>query len=106
MRQVWWLTLPGTVNFAIRPKETFTMAGGLVASIIAFAIGAVLDFALTANQYQHGFNVHTIGVILMIVGAVGAALSLLSLLFGGFHRHRTVVDDGRGNVVERDDTYR
>ena len=30
----------------------------------------------------------------------------VSLLFGGFHRHRTVVDDGRGTVVERDDTYR
>jgi hypothetical protein len=80
------------------------MAGGLVASIIAFAVGAVLDFALTGNQYQHGFNIHTVGVILMIVGAVGAALSLLSLLFGGFHRHRTVVDDGRGTVLRRDDT--
>ena len=82
------------------------MAGGLVASIIAFAVGAVLDFALTGSQYQHGFNLHTVGIILMVVGAVGAVLSLASLLFGGFHRHRTVVDDGRGNILERDDTYR
>jgi hypothetical protein len=81
------------------------MVGGLVASIIAFATGAVLDFALTTTPYQHGFNVRTVGVILMIVGAVGAALSLIGLLGTGIRRHRTVIDDGRGNVVRRDDTY-
>ncbi len=48
------------------------MISGLVASIIAFAVGAVLDFALTESPYQHGFNIHTVGIILMIVGAVGA----------------------------------
>lgn len=82
------------------------MAGGLVASIIAFAVGAVLDFGLTVGPDQHGFNVHTVGVILMIVGVVGAILSLLALLAGsGPRRHRTTVDDGHGNVVRRDDTY-
>jgi hypothetical protein len=96
---------PGKSGWQHSTEGTITMAGGLVAGIIAFAVGAVVDFAFTANQYQHGFNVHTVGIILMIVGAVGAALSLLSLLFGGFHRHRTVVDDGRGNVVERDDSF-
>jgi hypothetical protein len=81
------------------------MAGGLVASIIAFAVGAVLDFAVTVNPNQHGFNVHTIGIILMIVGAVGALLSIIGLVSTNFRRHRTVIDDGRGNVVQRDDTY-
>ena len=81
------------------------MVGGLVASIVAFAVGAVLDFALTVSPDQHGFDVHTVGIILMIVGAVGTALSLIGLLGTGFRRHRTVVDDGRGNVVRRDDTY-
>jgi hypothetical protein len=81
------------------------MVGGLVASIIAFAVGAVLDFALTVSPDQHGFNVHTVGVILMIVGVVGAVLSLIGMLATGFRRHRTVVDDGRGNVVRRDDTF-
>ena len=81
------------------------MVGGLVASIVAFALGAVLDFALTISPDQHGFNVHTVGIILMIVGAVGAALSLVGFIGTGFRRHRTVVDDGRGNVVRRDDTY-
>ena len=81
------------------------MVGGLVASIVAFAVGAVLDFAVTVSPDQHGFNIHTVGIILMIVGAVGAALSLIVLMGTGFRRHRTIVDDGRGNVVRRDDTY-
>jgi len=83
------------------------MAAGLVASIIAFAVGAVLDFALTVSSDQHGFNVHTVGVILMVVGVVGALLSVIGFVAGGgiFRRHRTVVDDGRGNVVRREDTF-
>jgi hypothetical protein len=81
-------------------------AGGLVASIIALAVGAILDFAVTASPEQHGFNVNKVGVILMIVGAVGAVLSLIAMLAGNTRRHRTVVDDGRGNVVRQvDSTY-
>jgi uncharacterized membrane protein YdbT with pleckstrin-like domain len=79
--------------------------GGLVTSIIVFAVGAILRFAVTMSTYQHGFNVHTVGVILMIVGAVGALLSLIAMMSTGMGRHRTVVDDGRGNVIRRDDTY-
>ncbi len=82
------------------------MAGGLAASIVVFAVGAVLDFAITTNPDQHGFDLQTIGVILMIAGAVGAVLSIIGFLVGvGPRRHRTTVDDGRGNVVRRDDTY-
>lgn len=81
------------------------MVGSLAASIIVFAVGAVLDFALTTDPNQHGFNLQTIGVILMIVGAVGAFLSIIGMLTTSFRRHRTVVDDGRGNVLRREDTY-
>ncbi len=81
------------------------MVGGLAASIIAFAVGAVLDFALTVSPDQHGFNVHTVGIILMIVGAVGAVLSLIGMLGSGMRRHRTVIQDGQGNVMRREDTY-
>ena len=81
-------------------------AGGLVASIIVFAVGAILDFAVTVSPDQHGFNVNKVGVILMIVGVVGAALSLIFLVVGNTSRRRTVVDDGQGNVVRRvDSTY-
>jgi uncharacterized membrane protein YqhA len=80
-------------------------SGGLVTSIVVFAVGAVLRFAVTVNTLQHGFNIHTVGIILMIVGAVGAVLSLIGMLMTSTGRHRTVIDDGRGNVVRRDDTY-
>jgi hypothetical protein len=81
------------------------MIGGVVASLIVFAVGAILDFAVTASQFQHGFNIRTVGVILMIVGGVSAFLSLVGFAFGGSRRHRTVVDDGRGNIIRREDTY-
>jgi hypothetical protein len=80
--------------------------GGLATSIVVFAVGAILRFAVTVNTLQHGFNVHTVGVILMIVGAVGAVLSLVAMAMASTGRHRTVIDDGRGNVVQREDTYR
>ncbi len=81
------------------------MVGGLAASIIVFAVGAVLDFANSGNQYEHGFNITTIGVILMAVGAAGAFLSVIALVLTSFRRRRTVVDDGRGHVSRRDETY-
>ena len=42
----------------------------------------------------------------MIVGAIGAVLSVIAMAVGNTRRHRTVVDDGEGNVVRRvDSTY-
>ena len=61
-------------------------------------------FAVTTNTEQHGFNIHTVGIILMIVGVVGAVISLIALLGSNVRRHRTVIDDGRGNVVTRQDS--
>ena len=82
------------------------MAGGLVASIIAFAVGAVLDFAVTVGPDQHGFNINTVGVILMIVGAVGALISVITwVVTVAPRRHRSTIADGEGNVVRRDDVY-
>ena len=80
-------------------------AGGLVVSVIAFAVGAILDWAVT-EPYQHGFNINKVGWILMLVGAVGAVLSIIVMVAGNTRRRQTVVDDGRGNVVRRvDSTY-
>lgn len=81
------------------------MGSALVTSIIAFAVGAVMAFALVVSPYQHGFNIHTVGIILMIVGVVGAIMSVVGLVASGGRRHRTVIDDGHGNIVQRDDTY-
>jgi hypothetical protein len=50
---------------------------GVGTSLLLIAIGAVLRFAITVST--HGFNIHTIGVILMIVGAIGLVISLFWL---------------------------
>jgi hypothetical protein len=75
---------------------------GVATSIVIFAIGAILRFATTVQSSN--FNIHTIGVILMIVGVVGLVVSLLFWAswggFGTFHRRRTVYRDGTGSVVE------
>jgi uncharacterized membrane protein len=80
---------------------------GLATSIVVFAVGAILDFAVTVSTEQHGFNIHTVGVILMIVGVVGFVLSLVALAMGSerFRHRSTVIEDARGNVVRRDDRY-
>jgi hypothetical protein len=70
---------------------------GLGVSLILIAVGAILTWAV--NVDTSGFNVNTVGIILLIVGAVGA---LLSMVFwstwagpGYFTRRRTTyVDEG------------
>jgi hypothetical protein len=80
--------------------------GGLITSIIAVGVGAILDYAITITPNQHGFNLNKVGVILMIVGAVGVVASMIAMVIVNAGRRRTVVDDGRGNVVRRvDSTY-
>jgi hypothetical protein len=75
---------------------------GVGTSIVVFAIGAILRFATTVSSAH--FNIHTIGVILMIVGAVGFVVSLIFWSswggFGGYSRRRTVYRDGVGTVVD------
>lgn len=43
-------------------------------SLFLIAVGAILRFAITAST--HDVNIQTIGVILMIVGAIGLVISL------------------------------
>ena len=68
---------------------------GIGVSLILIAVGAVLAFAVHVSTT--GFNINTVGYILLIVGAVGALLSLVfwSSWGGvGVARRRTVVDEG------------
>ena len=81
---------------------------GMGISIVLVAVGAILDFAVTVSTTQHGFNVHTVGVILMVVGAIGFVVSLLVTGFAdggwfGTRRHSTTIDDGRGHISRRED---
>jgi len=78
--------------------------GGLGASIVVFAVGAVMAFAITVTE-SHGVNWNTVGDILMGVGAFGVLLSLVMWGAGpwGGVRRRTTVVDSTGRVVRRDD---
>ena len=48
---------------------------GMVTSLLVIAVGAVMGFAVTVNG--DGFNVHTTGVILIVVVVIGAVLSIV-----------------------------
>lgn len=68
---------------------------GLGVSLFLLALGAILAYGV--NVDAEGFNVNTIGWILMVVGGVGALLSLfLWSSRGGFGTRR---DE---HVVERE----
>jgi Na+/proline symporter len=74
-------------------------------SILVIAVGAILRFAVSVTTT--GFNLHTIGLILIIVGALGL---LLSIMFwsswggfghgGGYRRQRSVTRASTGGYVE------
>jgi hypothetical protein len=92
---------------ATEPRNVSAMPG-IGISIFIGAVGAVLRYAVTTAT--PGFNLHTGGVILMVVGAVGVFLSLVlwsSLSpFGRrsqtvSRRETTTTEDGheRGTVV-------
>jgi hypothetical protein len=45
-------------------------------AIVLLAIGAILTFAIQVND-SHGFNVNTIGIILMVVGGLWLIVELV-----------------------------
>ena len=68
---------------------------GLGVSLILIAAGAIMAWAVHVDTT--GFNIHTVGYILLVVGIVGA---LISLVFwsswagpGYFSRRERVIDD-------------
>ena len=48
---------------------------GMFFSALAIAAGAIMHWAVTTTG--HGFNVSTVGIILMVVGAVGLVASMI-----------------------------
>ncbi len=54
---------------------------GLGASIVIFAIGAILAFAVEVET--SGIDLDAVGVILMIVGIIGLVISLAVMFMGG-----------------------
>jgi hypothetical protein len=74
---------------------------GIGTSLLLFAVGAIMRYAVSVTA--DGFDIHMIGVILMIVGAVGAVLSMVFWSsWGGFNGDRV----GRGGTVVRETEVR
>lgn len=73
---------------------------GIGGSLFLLAIGAILAFAVSVDT--EGFNLNTIGVILMIVGGIGVVLSMMFWSsWGGPGRRDTYVRE-RDVVRDRD----
>jgi hypothetical protein len=87
------------MNEPLGPEDARPSAGGrrvmsTGATITLIAAGAILRFALAPGS-PHGLNVHVVGVVLILAGALGLLLSLL-LARGGPRRSRSLVRHRRG----------
>jgi predicted membrane channel-forming protein YqfA (hemolysin III family) len=68
------------------------------ASIFLLVIGAILTFAVDVTA--EGFNINTVGIILMVAGVVGLLLSLLFWSSFSPYRRRASVAHPEERVVE------
>jgi uncharacterized membrane protein len=81
---------------------------GIGTSIFLIAVGAILKFAVTASV--SGIDLDVVGVILMVVGAIGLLLSVFWMTVWADRRRGAAVADravvtepvARERVVERD----
>ena len=71
---------------------------GIGASVFLLAVGAILAFAV--NIEASGFSINTIGIILMVAGALG--LLMTTLVLGRRDRGTTVLGEERIVTRERD----
>ena len=79
----------------------------LGASLFLLAVGAILTFAVSVEA--SGFNINTVGIILMVIGGIGLLFSLYWMSRNRSGSTRTVVreeEPREGRVVreERRDT--
>jgi hypothetical protein len=68
---------------------------GIGVSLLLIAVGAVITFAVHVSSGS-SFNLHTVGVILLVVGAIGVVLSLIFWSsWGGFGgaRRETIIEE-------------
>jgi hypothetical protein len=73
----------------------------IAAAIFLAVVGAILYFAVNESEVA-GVDLETVGVILMIAGAVGFLLTML-LEFGGRNRRTERIVERGGQPVERED---
>ncbi len=71
---------------------------GTAVSLLMIAAGAIMAWAVSTTA--SGFSIHTVGIILMVVGAVGLVLSIIFWSsWGGSGGVRR--DGGNTTIVER-----
>jgi hypothetical protein len=80
---------------------------GIVFSILAIAAGAIMYWAITAPT--HGFRLSTIGVVLMVLGAVGLVISAALYATSRTHdrhsstyQHQSVDAQGQQTLVREE----
>ena len=73
---------------------------GIGVSVFIIAVGAILTFAL--ERTVEGVDLNTVGVILMIVGAIG--LLWTAMIWGPRTRRGTVIEE-RDDVIPTRRTY-
>jgi sulfite exporter TauE/SafE len=74
---------------------------GLGTSIFLIAVGAILNFAVSWRV--QGVDLHMVGAILMVIGAIGLLLSLIFWnSWGGFGSREAYVEGGprRRRVID------
>ena len=75
---------------------------GVGVSLLLIAAGAILTWAVSAEA--SGIDINTVGVILMVVGAIGLVLSLVFWSsWGGFGTHSKSVESGPGGTTVREE---
>jgi hypothetical protein len=72
---------------------------GTAVSLLMIAAGAIMAWAV--NTTASGFSIHTVGIILMVVGAVGLVLSIIFWSSWGGFGGASARGDGSTTVVER-----
>jgi hypothetical protein len=73
---------------------------GTAVSLLMIAAGAIMAWAVTTTAT--GFSIHTVGIILMVVGAVGLVLSIIFWSsWGGFSGTGARREGTSTTVVER-----
>lgn len=73
-------------------------------SIVLIAAGAILRFAVSVTA--KGFSIHTIGLILLIVGIVGLIISLMWMSIWADRRRGLATVRRRDDVIVRDPDVR
>jgi len=72
----------------------------IAAAVFLAAVGAILYFAV--DEEIAGIDLDTVGIILMVAGAVGLLLTML-MQFGSRSRRTERVVEREGRPVERED---